>query len=302
MSTSVCVDPVAGAAVMATGINALDVRALSAGPLAGALMWTAVAGWATLAVVAAAHPARAVAAARRPASLTAVAGTSVVGACLLAQGWRSAGWVALALAAALWAGLVPTVLRHWRRPATGGSFLLVVATESLAVLASELVRRSGPAWAAWAAVSLLLAGVAAYAFVLEGFDARALVRGRGDQWVAGGAPAISALACLQLVAAAPVLAPVLRLLGAALWAVAAMWLPVLMAGELLRPRLTYDVRRWATVFPVGMYAAMCLAAATAEGWAWARPLGRSLAWAALALWAVVAAGAIRRRAVPRRPR
>ena len=63
-----------------------------------------------------------------------------------------------------------------------------------------------------------------------------------------------------------------------LWALTIAWLPVLLAAEVLRPRLRYDVRRWSTVFPVGMYAACSFvvgAAARAPGitdfarvWVW----------------------------------
>jgi predicted acyltransferase len=48
-----------------------------------------------------------------------------------------------------------------------------------------------------------------------------------------------------------------------LWCLAIAWLPVLVAAELLQPRLGYDVRRWATVFPVAMYAVCSFAAGSA---------------------------------------
>jgi hypothetical protein len=41
-----------------------------------------------------------------------------------------------------------------------------------------------------------------------------------------------------------------------------LWLPVLLLDEALHPRPRYDVRRWSTVFPVGMYAACSFAVAT----------------------------------------
>jgi hypothetical protein len=40
-----------------------------------------------------------------------------------------------------------------------------------------------------------------------------------------------------------------------LWIATMLWLPLLLLAEVLRPRLQYDVRRWSTVFPFGMYAA-----------------------------------------------
>jgi tellurite resistance protein TehA-like permease len=49
----------------------------------------------------------------------------------------------------------------------------------------------------------------------------------------------------------------LRALGLITWTFAVAWLPLLLlSSELPRPRLDYDLRRWSTVFPVGMYAAI----------------------------------------------
>lgn len=61
-----------------------------------------------------------------------------------------------------------------------------------------------------------------------------------------------------------------------LWCLAMVWLLPLISCEILRPRLRYDVRRWATVFPLGMYATCSfitgevvgLAAITGFGHAW----------------------------------
>jgi Voltage-dependent anion channel len=38
-----------------------------------------------------------------------------------------------------------------------------------------------------------------------------------------------------------------------LWCLAVVWLLPLIVTEAIRPRLAYDVRRWATIFPLGMY-------------------------------------------------
>jgi hypothetical protein len=47
----------------------------------------------------------------------------------------------------------------------------------------------------------------------------------------------------------------LRTIALVLWWLTIAWLPALVATEALHPRLHYNVRRWSTVFPVGMYAA-----------------------------------------------
>jgi hypothetical protein len=65
------------------------------------------------------------------------------------------------------------------------------------------------------------------------------------------------------------------------------WLPVLVAGEALPPRRGFDARRWSTVFPVGMYAAMSHAVGI-SGFA------RAWTWVAVAVWAVVALASVDR--------
>jgi tellurite resistance protein TehA-like permease len=50
-----------------------------------------------------------------------------------------------------------------------------------------------------------------------------------------------------------------------IWCLAMAWLSSLVSCEILRPRLRYDVRRWATVFPLGMYAACSFAVGQVTG-------------------------------------
>lgn len=60
------------------------------------------------------------------------------------------------------------------------------------------------------------------------------------------------------------------------------------------PRLAYDVRRWATVFPVGMYAAMSFTIEQVSGDRWIGDFARTWTWVAVGVWAAVASGAVRR--------
>jgi hypothetical protein len=208
-----------------------------------------------------------------PGALTWVAAADVVGARLTLFGWRHEAEALLVVAVALWLVLVPCVLAQWRTPTVGLSFLLVVATESIAVLAARvgLVHE--------ALVPLAL-GLAFYAFVVARFDLRQVLEGDGDHWVAGGALAIAALACARCG---------LQTLAIAVWAAAAAWLPVLLVAEILRPRLRFDARRWSTVFPMGMYAVCSFAAGGAL-----TDFARAWVWIALAVWALAAAGTVRR--------
>ena len=60
--------------------------------------------------------------------------------------------------------------------------------------------------------------------------------------------------------------------------------PVLLAAELLRPRLRYDVRRWSTVFPVGMYGACSFVVGAAAGAPGVADFARIWVWAGVAVW------------------
>ena len=238
--------------------------------------------------------------ARSPAALTGVAGTAVLGTALITVGWEWAGIALLVVALAVWLALLTPVLGHWETPTAGVSFMLTVSTESLAVLAATLAQRDRAPWLLDAALAPLLLGLAAYAFVVSRFDCRQLTTGRGDQWVAGGALAISTLAAARITVAARSLGTLAGIQGAlevgalVLWAVTIAWLPLLVIAELLRPRLAYDVRRWSTVFPVGMYAACSFLTGAAAHAPAITDFARVWVWAGLAIWAVVAAAMLRR--------
>jgi tellurite resistance protein TehA-like permease len=140
------------------------------------------------------------------------------------------------------------------------------------------------------------------------FDWRELRRGRGDHWIAGGALAICALAAAQLALAQVALAgpDVLRRAladgSAALWGATICWVPILIAGEALHRRLAYDVRRWSTVFPLGMVAVCSFKTAAAVHAEAIRSFALAWTWVALAGWAAVAAGSLGRLlAAARRP-
>jgi tellurite resistance protein TehA-like permease len=145
----------------------------------------------------------------------------------------------------------------------------------------------------YASIGPFLLGVALYVFVLAGFDFRELLKGLGDHWVSGGALAITALAAARISIGAHHL-HLLGALGGALrtvplvtWALSVAWLPALLAAEAAAPRLRYDVRRWATVFPVGMYAACSFdvgQAARAHGLV---EFARVWVWVGFGLWVVV---------------
>ncbi len=238
--------------------------------------------------------------ARAPGGLTAVAGTAVLGARLTLLGADWAGYLLLLVALCMWFALLPPVLLHWRTPTVGVSFVLTVATESLAVLAAVLATERRLAWLALAALAPLVLGLLAYLFVLARIDLRQLITGRGDHWIFGGALAIATLASARTSAALQATGSLSALHGSlenatlGLWSAAVVWLPALLAGELIAPRPAYDTRRWSTVFPVGMYAVCSLAAGSVTDIGGLVRFGRVWIWVALAVWAVVFAGMLRR--------
>jgi tellurite resistance protein TehA-like permease len=62
----------------------------------------------------------------------------------------------------------------------------------------------------------------------------------------------------------------------------------------VHPRLGYDVRRWSTVFPVGMYAACSFVVGTAARVGGITDFARVWVWVGFALWLVVFAAMLRR--------
>lgn len=296
--------PTAGAAVMATGIlsvalNQTHHETLSLIALAlTSAAWLALAGDFTARLLW--DRARWTREAATPAALTAIAATTVLGARFSTLGWHTLAKALLALAALLWPGLLIVVVRHWHRRMPGAVFLGSVATQGLAVLAATLAATETSAWLAHTALALFWLGLLLYAVALTRFDLRQVAHGAGDQWVAGGALAISALAGSKLIAADSAElylwndddSGVLRAVTVALLVLDLAWYAVLLIAEIAWPRPHYDVRRWATVFPMGMTAAATLSVATAVDVPWLETPGEVLLWIAVAAWLAVTAGAV----------
>jgi tellurite resistance protein TehA-like permease len=289
---------------MGTGIVSVALLLDGERTLSRILMWITVLLWIALAVGALAHAStrRADLATelRIPASLTGVAGTCVLGARLALYGWDWVGAALLVIAALLWVLLLPGILGTWMTPTVGASFLLAVSILALGGLAELIGEDRSASWLVSVGVVLLLLGLVSYVFVAARFDPRQLLSGRGDQWIAGGALAIAGLTTAELIDSTQSL----HLLGSldeafsatgwVVWGAAMAWLPFLVASELLRPRLGFDVRRWATVFPLGMYAAMSFALGRSLGSGALVGFARVWVWVALAVWALVAIGSLGR--------
>jgi tellurite resistance protein TehA-like permease len=298
------IPPAAGAEVMGTGIVSVALSLDHHETLSRILLVIAAAMWVTLAVLvplrARRDRARFLADIQTPPALTSVAGTAVLGTRLALLGWTWAGIAALVLATAIWALLIGVVLSHWKTPTVGASLIITVSTESLAVLAATIGLVERTDWLLVAALAPFALGLCFYVFVIARFDLHQLAVGRGDHWITGGALAISTLAAGKLLAGAKALAilggggGILKDMAIVLWVLTMLWLPVLLLAELLHPRLHYDVRRWSTVFPFGMYAACSFAVGAAAHVGAITSFARVWVWIALAVWAAVLAAMINR--------
>ncbi|MBO0511993.1 tellurite resistance/C4-dicarboxylate transporter family protein [Streptomyces beijiangensis] len=231
-----------------------------------------------------------------PAALTAVAATTVLGTRLSLLGWQAVAVALLVLSAVVWPVLMWDVTRRWGRRMPGGVFLVCVATQGLVVLAATLAAAESQQWLARVGVVFFCLGLALYVDAFVRFDLGCVRTGAGDQWVAGGALAISALAGAKLLAVVELGAVVHEVLRGATLVVLALdiaWYCVLLWSELRWPRPHYDVRRWATVFPMGMTSVATLSVATAAHLPWLTSPGRVLLWVAVAAWLAACAGAVR---------
>ena len=298
------VPPASGAIVMGTGIVSIGLSLDGSETLSRILAAVAGTVWIVLGVqllvLASRQRPLLIEQARSPGALTGIAGTNVLGTRLALLGWDREAVALLAIGLLVWLALVPWVLANWRRPTVGASFVLTVATESLAVLGAAVATAYGAVWLGVAALVCVGLGLAFYLFVLSAFDPRQLLVGHGDHWVSGGALAIATLACARSAQATAALEPLRAASGSletaalGIWAAAFTWLPALLIGELLSPRGSYDVRRWSTVFPVGMYAACSFAVAKVDAISGIEDFARVWIWLALAVWLAVFLGMLRR--------
>ena len=286
---------------MGCGIVSIDLLADDQSVASAILFWLAAAVWVVLAVRWISAPPRAVREFMAPAALGCVAATAVLGSRFAAQSDSTVAAVFLALAAVALGTLLWPVLRNWTTPTVGTSLLVTVSTQGVAVLAATLAATYRVNWLLYVATAFLVAGLASYAAILWRFDFRTIGTGAGDQWVAGGALAISTLAAAKIAASAAVLAAfdgstaraALDNVALALWCVAMAWLVPLVISEFIRQRFRYQVQRWATVFPVGMYAACSFAVGKVTGIAGITDFARIWTPVAVAVTLVVLIGLTR---------
>jgi tellurite resistance protein TehA-like permease len=323
------------ALVMGTGIVAVAARLLHYALLSWALFAIALAAYLLLWVILLARLIRFPRAViadfasheRGPAFLTVVAANGVLGSQFdtfgtLAPLIPALFWFSLGLWAVLVYGFLSTVTVGITKPdlehgLNGAWLLLVVATESLAVLACLLAQRSGaPAPLVFAALAFYLLGSMLYvllaALIFFRWVFRPMLPGEmgASWWINMGAVAIATLAGAQLMGlpqASRSLAPLIAFVApftVLLWATSTFWIPLLVIlfiwKELQRGPHGYDSGLWSAVFPLGMYVAATHDYATAAGLAFLDVITPPMFWIALLAWTLTFIGMWVRLLRPRR--
>jgi tellurite resistance protein TehA-like permease len=311
------------ALVMATGIVSIAAELRGSHALAVALLWANVAAYAVLWALTLArlirYPRRVVADLtshkRGAALLTVVAGTEVLGGqfALLTTGTGIAvtlWWVGLALWVLLLYAFLTAVTFSDSKPSLGEGIggvwlLLVVSTESIAVLGATIASHidtrvilfvSLLAHLVGAMLYILVIGLIFYRWTFFSMDAD---QATPPYWINMGALAITTLAGSNLLSAAPQwsllqeLAPFLKGMTLLFWAFATWWIPLLVImgvwrHVVMRVRLRYDPQFWALVFPLGMYTVATAKMIAAVGLPFGGWIPATTFWFALGAWAITA--------------
>jgi tellurite resistance protein TehA-like permease len=317
------------ALVMATGIVSISARLLGVSLVDTALFAINVAAYSVLWLLIVLRLVRQPQALRSeltdhrsgPAVLAIVAATCVLGAqTVLIGGSVVIASALLGLGAVLWLVLLYAVFAALivgsETPSLpdsvdGGWLLTVVATESIAVLITQLSPHWEPSLrdaAGFVSLSLCLWGALLYVWIVALiahhylFAAVSPAELTPMSWITMGAMAIAALAGALLVQDAAV--PLLRSLRPALegftvlcWATGTAWIPLLVILTLWRVRrvpLRYDVQYWAAVFPLGMYTAATVEMAKALSLGFLDIVPHIFFWVALGAWLATFSGMLRR--------
>jgi tellurite resistance protein TehA-like permease len=189
----------------------------------------------------------------------------------------------------------------------GAWLLIVVATESLAVLSALWAQASDrlpvlvfTSLALYLLGSMLYVLLAALIFFRWIFRPMHAAEMGAPWWINMGAVAIATLAGAQLMTLrplAPDLAPLLQFVATftvLLWATSTFWIPLLVIlfiwKEMQRGPHGYDPGLWSAVFPLGMYAVATHDYAQVARLPFLEPLALVLFWIALFAWALTFIG------------
>jgi len=323
-------DPGCYALVMATGVVSIDVAQHGMPVLARILLGANVVAFAWLLALTGLRLVRFhreiktdfVDPARGAGFLTLIAATCVMGAqCLIVVHAADVARILAIVGAVLWLALVypflaATITRRVKPGFThsinGGWLVIVVATQSLAVLVLLLLRADGDGGDAllFCGLCLYLLGASLYLLIITLIVYRLVffaLRAREftpPYWINMGALAITTLAGSLFVLHAPAAGPLSALVPFAkgfsvfFWATATWWIPLLVILELWRHvwqrvPLRYENDDWDIVFPLGMYTVGTYALAQALDLPFLRVIPDVGVYVSLLVWAAVSAGLAR---------
>lgn len=268
-----------------------------------------------------------------PGFFTAVAASGVLGSeALLLADAEAIAFLLWGVAIVLWLlltyGILAALIVKPVKPALdrgihGGWLLVVVATQSIAVLSALLAARGGDhrlqldflALAMWLGGGMLYIWIAT--LVLHRCIHYPVAPGdlTPPYWIGMGAMAISTLAGALLgfnATDGSFLQPLLPFINGftlLCWAAGTWWIPLLVVLTLWRHvgrrfPLRYDPLYWSAVFPLGMYAASTFEMAHAMDLPFLAPVPAAFLTAALLAWAAAFVGVLRQlagRLLDRRP-
>lgn len=324
-------DPGYFAFVMATGIVSIACHLLGMGRMAAALFTINKAGWTIIfilflarSVIFPASLAGDFGRERGASMFTIVAGTCILGsqyAVILHDfGAAFAFWIAGFL---LWALLIYAffmalvAISPKEDPMTSGfdgSWLIfIVGTQSVAALGALLSDGYPNSAGTFLFLSLTmhLFGGMLYIIIIGLIFYRMFFFALSPEklspayWINMGAAAITTLSGALILRNAgrwdflPVLAPFLKGFTLFFWVAASWWIPLLAAlyvwkHFLRKETLSYDVRHWSMVFPLGMYSACTYRFGTAAGLHYLPPIASRFIYVALAAWAAVFIGLLKK--------
>lgn len=258
-----------------------------------------------------------------PGFFTIIAATCVLGSeFLLLAEWPMSAAILFCFAVALWlvityaffVAMTTSADKPRLEEAMDGTWmLLVVCTQNLSLLATLVAPRFPSVeyfLFGFASVTFLLGCVfylalfslTLYRFLFVPFDE---VRPTPPYWINMGAVATTALTGSFLVLSAKHWAflleirPFLQGLTLLFWSMATWWIPLLVALGIWRHivhkvPITYDLRYWSLVFPVGMYSVATFQLVDALGFGNLRILAYATGYCGLAAWSLTAFGLARR--------
>jgi tellurite resistance protein TehA-like permease len=317
------------ALVMATGIIAIGFRTLEFEALGDALAVFAVGAWVVLLLLSLMRVVRHASAVRADllnprlvfSFFTLVAATDIVGLLALEHGQPAVAMGCWVLAFLAWCALlylafsVLTFLTHEHNVniVHGGWLIAIVGTQSLVLLGARIAAELGDFGVYMMVETHMLwdLGLAFYGIFITLFCYRIFFLTLRPQdvgpllWVVMGAAAISANAGTTLIsedARLPFLAMQRPFIDGAtmmLWAWATWWLPMLVIFGLWkhganRLPVRYEPTMWSLVFPLGMYAVASARLGLAAEFPPLHWIAQIMIWVALAAWALVLAGLVRR--------